>query len=92
MQSYCKHFFWIASINLISAREFFIIEIGGGTGCFAYRFLNELPDKLDKFESLRHLKLRYILTDFTESIVKKWLGNNKFEQYVRSGIFGFCCF
>lgn len=72
--------------------ELFIVEIGGGTGCFAYRFLNELMPKLQNFKYLSQLKLRYILTDFTENIVNQWMTNKKLDVHRRSGILDYSVF
>jgi hypothetical protein len=72
--------------------ELYIIELGGGTGCFAYRFLNELIEKIEGFEALKRLKFRYVLTDFTPAIVDKWLDNKKLRQHRQAGILDFAVF
>lgn len=70
----------------------FILELGGGTGCFAYRFLNELLERIKDFEALGRLKIRYVLTDFTDSIVWRWLENKKFERHRRADVIDFAIF
>jgi hypothetical protein len=70
----------------------FILELGGGTGCFAYRFLNELLEKIKSFKSLERLKIRYVLTDFTDRIVWRWLDNKKFERLRKADVIDFAVF
>lgn len=72
--------------------ELFIVELGGGTGCFAYRFLNELTEKIESFSSLQRLKIRYVLTDFTENIVNNWLDNKKLARHRQTGKLDFAVF
>jgi hypothetical protein len=61
----------------------YIVEIGGGTGDFAERLLEEMFHQLKDFERLRTLKIRYVLTDFCPSIVKSWSARPKLSGYMR---------
>lgn len=70
----------------------YILEIGGGSGCFAFRFLNDLVENLEDFDSLKKLKIKYILTDFSEQLVKKWLENKNLSALYEQGILDFGVF
>src|SRR3982751_97014 len=43
-----------------------LLELGCGSGRFGYLFFERLLDLLDR-SSLRQVKVRYVMTDFTES-------------------------
>ncbi|MBI2810812.1 MAG: SAM-dependent methyltransferase [Candidatus Melainabacteria bacterium] len=70
----------------------YILELGGGSGCFAYRFLNDLAENIQDYESLKKLNIKYILTDFSELIVKEWLENKNLNAKVEQGILEFGVF
>lgn len=70
----------------------YILEIGGGSGCFAYRFLNDFLENLEDFDNLKKVKLKYILTDFSEAIVKKWSENRNLNALYQQGILDFAVF
>ncbi len=70
----------------------YILEIGGGSGCFAYRFLNDFVENLDHFDNLKRLKFKYILTDFSEALVKKWLENKNLNTLYEQEILDFAVF
>jgi len=70
----------------------YILEIGGGSGCFAYRFLNDFVENLKDFDNLKKVKLKYILTDFSEAIVKKWAENKNLNALYEQGILDFAVF
>ncbi|CAN5621585.1 hypothetical protein BH10CYA1_BH10CYA1_42450 [soil metagenome] len=70
----------------------YILELGGGSGCFAYRFLNDLAENVEDYESLKKLNIKYILTDFSELIVKEWLENKNLNALVEQGILDFGVF
>jgi hypothetical protein len=52
-----------------------VIELGAGTGCFSWRTLRALNAKRAQFRALANLDLRYVMTDFTSSIVRSWRRN-----------------
>lgn len=70
----------------------YILELGGGSGCFAYRFLNDLAENFQDFESLKKLKIKYVLTDFSELLVKEWLKNKNLKTLVEQEILDFAVF
>ncbi len=77
---------------LDSDSPLYILELGGGSGCFAYRFLNEFAESREDFELLKKLNLKYILTDFSESLVQEWLKNKKLDALKECGILDFATF
>lgn len=70
----------------------YIIELGGGSGCFAYRFLNEFVESREDFETVKTSNVKYILTDFCESIVNEWRENKNLSALVEQGILDFAVF
>jgi hypothetical protein len=61
-----------------------IVEIGSGSGQFAYLFLKELH-ALRRASSLRALDIRYVMSDFTASNVRAWQAQPLFEPFLRAG-------
>jgi hypothetical protein len=70
----------------------YILEIGGGSGCFASRFLNELADSKEDFEFLKKLNIKYLLTDYSEPIVQQWRENKNLAALVEQGVLDFAVF
>jgi hypothetical protein len=70
----------------------YIVDLGGGTGCFAYRFLNELLDVKFDFPNLRRLNLKYVITDFAQANIDSHLRNPQFKRFVDEGVLDFALF
>ncbi|CAN5621489.1 hypothetical protein BH10CYA1_BH10CYA1_42440 [soil metagenome] len=62
----------------------YILELGGGSGCFAYRFLNELVELMSDFDVLRNLRLQYILSDFAKANIDAHLSNGRLKALLDS--------
>jgi hypothetical protein len=73
-------------------KPLYIIELGGGTGCFTYRFLNLLVEKKGRFPFLDPIHIRHVLTDFTPSIVDGWKSIAQLQEQVERGILDFAVF
>lgn len=70
----------------------YFIEMATGLGRFSYYFLKELMAKLECFSELKDLKLRYIMTDFTENNIEYWEKHENFQPYIQQGILDFAVF
>jgi hypothetical protein len=70
----------------------YIIEMASGSGCFSFYILQELEKKKAYFSSLNAIKLRYVMTDFTERNVNVWEKSEKLKPFVESGILDFAVF
>jgi hypothetical protein len=68
-------------------KTFYILDLGAGTGRFAYLVLNEL------FKMLATLKLpfkiRYIMTDLVEENIQFWKNHPYFQSFIRDGFLDF---
>lgn len=64
----------------------YILELGGGSGCFAYRFLNELLSSKGDFDKLKNLQLRYVLSDFAQSNISAHIKNPRLQSLIESGV------
>lgn len=61
------------SIEVIDPDEpVYVLELAAGLGVLSRFVLVSLPDKLAAFEKTKNLKIRYVLTDFTESNLNFW--------------------
>jgi Phytanoyl-CoA dioxygenase (PhyH) len=70
----------------------YILDISGGSGCFALRFLNEFLESKQDFELLKKLNFKYVLSDFSESRVKNLSRNRVLARFKDAGILDFAAF
>ncbi len=71
---------------------YYFIEIGAGSGCFAYRFLHGLLRRLKTCAVLSTLQVRYLMTDIVPDIVEFWKRNEMLGPLVTNGILDFAIF
>lgn len=70
----------------------YLLEMATGTGRFSFYLLKELMNKLHYFEELRAVKLRYVMTDFTEANIQFWEQHEKFKPFIEAGILDFAVY
>nr|AYM52505.1 TPR repeat-containing protein [Archangium sp.] len=68
-----------------------IVELGAGSGRFAYLFLKALTELLLK-SALRDVRFRYVMTDFTETNVSFWRGHPFLKPFLERGVLDFALF
>lgn len=81
---------YYAHIN--PSEPIYIVEMATGVGRFSRMMLHELQEKLAFFSKFRDLKIRYVMTDFTESNVNHWKQHVTFQKYVECGMLDFAVF
>lgn len=69
-----------------------VLELGGGTGRFAYLFLRALERERAALPSLAALPVRYVLTDLVESNLEKARGHERLLPFVERGQLDFARF
>jgi len=67
-----------------------ILELGAGTGKFAYLFLRRFSDLLNGY-NVPQGNFRYRMTDCSESLVDWWRENRYLQEFVATGILEFEC-
>jgi tetratricopeptide (TPR) repeat protein len=65
-----------------------ILELGCGSGRFGFQFLQRLLDLLGR-SSLCHVRVRYVMTDFTDSTLEPLRGNATFQPWIEQGVLDF---
>lgn len=65
-----------------------LLELGCGSGRFGYLFLQRLLDLLGR-SSLSHVRVRYVMTDFTESTLEPLRGNELLQPWIEQGLLDF---
>jgi tetratricopeptide (TPR) repeat protein len=68
-----------------------VLEVGAGTGKFAYLFLRHLEPLL-RDNGIPTEAVSYTMTDCSESIIQSWRGSNHLAGFVQRGILGFRLF
>ncbi|NLG98576.1 MAG: hypothetical protein GX491_14570 [Chloroflexi bacterium] len=74
--------------GLDERQPLYIVELGAGTGKFAYHFLRRL------LPAFAHTPLRivYVLTDLAERNAAFWQSNPRLQPFVEAGNLDFACF
>jgi tetratricopeptide (TPR) repeat protein len=65
-----------------------IVELGCGSGRFGFQFLQRLLDLLGR-SPLRHVTVRYVMTDFTDSTLEPLRRNPAFQPWIEQGVLTF---
>lgn len=60
----------------------YFVELGTGSGCFAYRFLKEFLLRISSINEIADLNVRYVMTDFIPEIVPIWKSNPFLKRLV----------
>ncbi len=79
----------VAAIN--PDRPIYILELGSGSGRFAYHFLKKFHAAYAQ-SSLQQNSVKYILTDFTEQNLNYWKTHPSLQPYLEKGLLDFACF
>jgi tetratricopeptide (TPR) repeat protein len=69
----------------------YIIELGSGSGRFAYHFLKKFPAAYSQ-SSINQIPLKYILTDFTEQNLNFWKTHPPLQPFIEQGLLDFARF
>lgn len=69
----------------------YILEMGAGSGRFAFHFLKELED-LEELTGYKAPPMCYILSDIAESNLEFWKQHPRFQPYIQSGKVDFALF
>lgn len=67
----------------------YIVELATGTGRFSSHLVREVQRKARQLASVRDLKLRYVMTDFTEDNIAFWEGHENLQAHIDSGFLDF---
>lgn len=70
----------------------YIVEMATGSGRFSYYLLKELMKKKAYFAALKDVKIKYVMTDFTEKNILFWENHEKFKPFIESGVLDFAIF
>lgn len=72
-------------------KPIYFTELGSGSGKISYLFLQKLTEFLKTYH-LDHLKICYVITDFTDSNVAFWQSQPNFKDFLAQGILDFAIF
>src|SRR5712691_3658969 len=69
----------------------YVVELGAGSGRFAYRFLKAFSALLEETRGTRQ-RILYVMTDASASVVGYWRDNPRLRPFVESGVLDFAHF
>jgi SAM-dependent MidA family methyltransferase len=78
--------------HLNSDEPIYLLELGTGSGCFAYRFLKSFVPQKQLIPELANLDVRYVMTDFIPEIVEIWQRNSYLKTFVENRELDFAVF
>lgn len=61
-------------------QPFYLLELGSGTGRFAYQLVRDLTRKFAYFENLRQLRFCLVLSDIVRDNVEFWKGHERLAE------------
>jgi tetratricopeptide (TPR) repeat protein len=70
----------------------YILELGAGTGAFAFHCLKELQTQKSFFSELQGLDLRYVMTDVAEKNVASWEVHERLRLFQNSGLLDYAVY
>jgi tetratricopeptide (TPR) repeat protein len=70
-------------------RPLYIVELGSGSGRFAYLFLKQF---LAHHSVLRDIPIKFVMTDFAERTIESWRAHSWFQPFVENGVLDFARF
>jgi len=79
---------WIVQNPDAISHPFYILELGTGPGQFSYYLLKTLL-QIQKKLGLESLKIRYIMSDFTEKNIQFWESHSRLKPYIDQGVLDF---
>ena len=68
-----------------------IVELGSGSGRFAYSFLKKFL-ALQRNSVLNAIPIRYVMTDFAESNIEHWRKHPSLVPFIKDGVLDLACF
>src|SRR6266571_1012077 len=69
----------------------YIVELGAGSGRFAYRFLKAFTALLEEVSRV-HQRVVYVMTDASPSVIDYWRDNPRLKPFVEAGVLDFAHF
>jgi len=69
----------------------YMMELGTGSGCFAYRFLERFLE-IYRHSLFKDITVKYIATDFIEENLDFIMNHFKMQDYIETGILDTACF
>ncbi len=81
----------LAAGALDPAHPVYVVELAAGVGRFAFQLLNKLHELLQT-SSIKHLDVRYVMTDFTPTNIKVWSQHPHLQPFVQAGLLDFGTF
>lgn len=70
---------------------FYILELGTGPGQFSFYVLKQLQ-YLKEALNMQHIKICYVMTDFTKSNVEFWQQHQQLQPFVQQGLLDFAVY
>jgi tetratricopeptide (TPR) repeat protein len=82
---------WVQKNPSTIDHPFYVLELGCGTGQFSFYFLKYFTE-MQKQLQLDKIKLRYVMSDITESAFEFWRSHHALKPFVDAGVLEFITF
>lgn len=78
-------------ISLDHSQPVYIVELGAGSGRFAFHFLKEFLELFTR-SVLKDIPVKYVMTDFAQQTLNYWQTHRWLQPFVEGGHLDFACF
>jgi len=82
---------WIKLHPNSTQHTFYILELGAGTGQFSFHAMKKLFQLRDTLQ-MQDIKIKYVMTDFTENNVSFWKDHSAFQSYKEKGLLDYATY
>lgn len=79
---------WIQKNPSAIEYPFYLLELGSGTGQFSFYFLKYFTE-IQQLLQLEKIKIRYVMSDVTDSSFAFWKSHHALKRFVDSGVLEF---
>ena len=79
---------WVRKNPESTKHPFYLLELGSGTGQFSFYFLKYFTE-IQKSLRLDNIKIRYVMSDITDSSFEFWKSHHALKPFVDSGVLKF---
>jgi len=88
---FLRDWYAVAGTSLDMSQPVYIVELGSGSGLFAYHFLKKFVDFFTR-STLKEIPITYVMTDFSEQNVTFWQQHSSLQPFVEQGFLDFATF
>ena len=88
---FLRDWYTATDTSLDMSQPVYIVELGSGSGLFAFHFLKKFMDFFTR-SVLKEIPIKYVMTDFAEQNLTFWQQHSSLQPFVEQGVLDFAIF